>query len=63
MPSNGTYTAVVDRFEEDLAVLLLEEDGETVGEISSSTRKRCQPTAATSTRCWRSNSKTTKWST
>lgn len=33
MPDDGTYTAVVDRFEEDLAVLLLEADGETVGEI------------------------------
>ncbi|MCU4802642.1 DUF3006 domain-containing protein [Halobacteria archaeon HArc-gm2] len=33
MPSDGTYTAVVDRFEEDLAVLLLEADGDTVGEV------------------------------
>lgn len=32
MTSDGTYTAVVDRFEGDLAVLLLEADGETVGE-------------------------------
>ena len=33
MPSDGTYTAVVDRFEADLAVLLLEDDGETVCEV------------------------------
>ncbi|SFR96744.1 Protein of unknown function [Halomicrobium zhouii] len=33
MPTDGTYTAVVDRFEADLAVLLLEDDGETVGEV------------------------------
>lgn len=33
MTCDGTYTAVVDRFEDDLAVLLLEEDGETVGEL------------------------------
>jgi len=33
MVSDGTYTAVVDRFEGDLAVLLLEADGETVDEI------------------------------
>lgn len=32
MTSDGTYTAVVDRFENGLAVLLLEADGETVGE-------------------------------
>lgn len=32
MTNDGTYTAVVDRFESDLAVLLLEADGETVGE-------------------------------
>lgn len=32
MTSDGTYTAVVDRFEDGLAVLLLEADGETVGE-------------------------------
>src|SRR6056297_1247413 len=32
MPADGTYTAVVDRFEGDQAVLLLEDDGETVGE-------------------------------
>lgn len=30
---DGTYTAVVDRFEEEQAVLLLEDDGETVGEL------------------------------
>lgn len=28
-----TYTAVLDRFEDDRAVLLLEEDGETVDEL------------------------------
>lgn len=33
MPTDGTYTAVVDRFEEELAVLLLEADDETVGEV------------------------------
>lgn len=33
MTTDGTYTAVVDRFEEELAVLLLEENGETVGEV------------------------------
>ena len=33
MTDEGTYTAVLDRFEEELAVLLLEEDGETVGEV------------------------------
>lgn len=32
MPADGTYAAVVDRFEGDQAVLLLEADGETVGE-------------------------------
>lgn len=32
MTTDGTYTAVVDRFEDDLAVLLLEADGETVDE-------------------------------
>lgn len=32
MTTTGTYTAVVDRFEDDLAVLLLEEDDDTVGE-------------------------------
>lgn len=32
MSADGTYTAVVDRFEGGLAVLLLEADGETVGE-------------------------------
>jgi hypothetical protein len=30
---HGTYTAVVDRFEDDTAVLLLEQDGETVDEL------------------------------
>jgi len=34
MTTDGTYTAVVDRFEDDLAVLLLEDDGETVGEVA-----------------------------
>ncbi|WP_254533669.1 DUF3006 domain-containing protein [Natrinema gelatinilyticum] len=33
MTCDGTYTAVVDRFEDDLAVLLLEDDGETTGEL------------------------------
>ncbi|WP_222913046.1 DUF3006 domain-containing protein [Natrinema sp. SYSU A 869] len=33
MPTDGTYTAVVDRFEDSLAVILLEDDGETVGEV------------------------------
>ncbi|CCQ34918.1 hypothetical protein HLRTI_002327 [Halorhabdus tiamatea SARL4B] len=33
MVSDGTYTAVVDRFEGELAVLLLEADGETVDEL------------------------------
>lgn len=33
MTEDGTYTAVVDRFEEELAVLLLEADGETVDEM------------------------------
>lgn len=32
MTPNGTYTAVVDRFEGDLAVLLLEAGGEAVAE-------------------------------
>jgi|AntRauMinimDraft_4_1070384.scaffolds.fasta_scaffold00148_3 hypothetical protein len=32
MPADGTYTGVVDRFEGGQAVLLLEADGETVGE-------------------------------
>lgn len=30
MTPDGIYTAVVDRFEDDLAVLLLEDDGDTV---------------------------------
>lgn len=33
---DGTFTAVVDRFEEDLAVLVVEDDGETVGEYVTS---------------------------
>lgn len=32
MPADGTYAGVVDRFEGDLAVVLLEVDGETVAE-------------------------------
>lgn len=32
MLADGTYTGVVDRFEGDQAVLLLEADGETVGQ-------------------------------
>jgi hypothetical protein len=30
---SGTFTAVVDRFEDDLAVLVLERNGETAGEL------------------------------
>ncbi|UHQ98607.1 DUF3006 domain-containing protein (plasmid) [Natrinema zhouii] len=33
MPSDGTYEAVVDRFEDSLAVVLLEDDDETIGEV------------------------------
>lgn len=33
MTEDGTYTAVLDRFEDELAVLLLEEGGETIGEV------------------------------
>lgn len=33
MTAEGTYTAVVDRFEDELAVLLLEAEGDTVGEV------------------------------
>jgi hypothetical protein len=33
MTADGTYTAVVDRFEDDLAVVLLEAEGETVDEV------------------------------
>lgn len=32
-PPNGTFTAVIDRFEDDRAVLVLERDGETAGEL------------------------------
>jgi hypothetical protein len=32
MPADGTYTGIVDRFEGEHAVVLLEADGETVGE-------------------------------
>jgi Protein of unknown function (DUF3006). len=35
-PLDGTFTAVVDRFEEDLAVLVIEDDDETVGEYVTS---------------------------
>lgn len=31
--ATGSFTAVLDRFEGDLAVLLLEDDGETVDEL------------------------------
>lgn len=31
---DGTYTAVVDRFEGDLAVLVLERDGEAVDDVA-----------------------------
>jgi hypothetical protein len=41
---NGTYTAVVDRFEADIAVLLLEADGETIAELTL--RKTRLPDAA-----------------
>ncbi|MGZ0746110.1 DUF3006 domain-containing protein [Haloparvum sp. AD34] len=34
MVPDGTYTAVLDRFEGDLAVLVLERDGEDVAEIA-----------------------------
>jgi hypothetical protein len=37
MPADGTYIGVVDRFEGDLAVVLLEVDGETVGERAVAT--------------------------
>ena len=33
MTIDGSYTAVVDRFEDDQAVLVLERDGETVDEL------------------------------
>ncbi|MFC6616273.1 DUF3006 domain-containing protein [Halopenitus salinus] len=33
MIEDGTYIAVVDRFEDDTAVLLLEQDGDTVDEL------------------------------
>ena len=34
MPTNGDDTAVVDRFEDDLAVALLKLDGEAVDDIT-----------------------------
>lgn len=34
MSTDEEYTAVIDRFEGDLAVLLLERDGETVGDVA-----------------------------
>ena len=33
MVDDGTYTAVLDRFEDDLAVLVLESDDETIGQL------------------------------
>ncbi|WP_092735241.1 DUF3006 domain-containing protein [Halopenitus persicus] len=33
MTEDGTYTAVIDRFEDDLAVLLLEDDGNVTDQI------------------------------
>jgi hypothetical protein len=33
MIPDGTYTAVLDRFEDDLAVFVLEDDGEAVHEV------------------------------
>ena len=34
MSTDGEYTAVVDRFEDDLAVLLLERDGKAVDDVA-----------------------------
>ena len=34
MPTDGNYTGVIDRFEDDLAVVLLERDGNTVDDIA-----------------------------
>lgn len=39
MIPDGEYVAVVDRFEDDLAVLLVEDDGETVGELAVPRRR------------------------
>ncbi|WP_251329470.1 DUF3006 domain-containing protein [Haloplanus pelagicus] len=33
MVDDGTYTAVLDRFEEEVAVLVLESDAETIGHV------------------------------
>ncbi|AZH24785.1 DUF3006 domain-containing protein [Haloplanus aerogenes] len=33
MVTDGTYTAVLDRFEDDVAVLVLESDDETLGQV------------------------------
>ncbi|MFC5972923.1 DUF3006 domain-containing protein [Halomarina salina] len=38
-PADGDYVAVLDRFEGDLAVLLLEADEETVGDVSISVER------------------------
>lgn len=34
MVTDGTYTAVLDRFEDDLAVLVLERDGSDVADVA-----------------------------
>ncbi|MFC6764891.1 DUF3006 domain-containing protein [Natrinema soli] len=39
MTTDGIYTAVVDRFEDDLAVVLLEDDGETVDQAVLDTER------------------------
>ena len=39
MIPDGEYVAVVDRFEDDLAVLLVEDDGETVAELAVPRRR------------------------
>ncbi|MCU4719678.1 DUF3006 domain-containing protein [Halapricum hydrolyticum] len=33
-PLSGTYTAVLDRFEDELAVLLIEDDGDVVSDVT-----------------------------
>jgi hypothetical protein len=39
MTPDGIYTAVVDRFEDDLAVVLLEDDGDTVDQAVLDTER------------------------
>ena len=39
MIDDGEYVAVVDRFEDELAVLLIEDDGETVAELAVPERR------------------------